>query len=589
VRNLARLARLMLPQWRWALLGVLLSLLTLLANVGLLALSSWFITSMAIAGVAGLFMDTTLAAAGVRALALARCGGRYAERLVNHGTTFRILADLRIWFFERLEPLAPARLARYRGGDLLSRVRADIDTLDDFFLRGAVPFFVALLGAPCIAAFLARYDARLAWVECAVLTVAGALLPAGLKRLAAGPGKERVERAAELRSLIVEEAQGMAELLALGAVDAHAGKIEQASLALDRSQRRLSSLQGVGEAALLAAGPLAAWAAALFLVPAVSAGGVAPADMAMLLVVMLACVETVMPLPAVIQRGGEMAEAARRLFELADMRPAVVEAAAVDGRREPVVAQSVALSIRDLRFRYSPDDPWILDGLSLDLPAGACIAIAGPTGAGKSTIVNVLLRFWDYEGGSITATPTSSVGYELRGRPSEETRRLFSVVSQPPFVFHASIRENLLLGVADAVSDDELLAAMETAQLADLVREIPGGLDAVVGESGRKLSVGEAQRLAMARALLKEAPVLLLDEPTEGLDDTTAAAFLSAVARRLHGRSVLIISHRERDLAIADCVYDLATGSPFHARSAPRPAGVAPRRSGLRQADPTSA
>jgi len=182
MRDLARLARLVLPLWRWVVLGILLALATTLAHIGLLALSSWFIASMAISGVAGALFDYTTPSAGVRALALARAGGRYAERLVNHGTTLRLLSSIRVWFFTRIEPLAPARLERHRSGDLLSRIRSDIDVLDDFYVRGLVPAFVALCCAACIIPFLWRFDGRLVLIDLAGLAFAGVVLPVLLRR-----------------------------------------------------------------------------------------------------------------------------------------------------------------------------------------------------------------------------------------------------------------------------------------------------------------------------------------------------------------------------------------------------------------------
>jgi ATP-binding cassette subfamily C protein CydC len=578
MRDLFRLLKLVRPHWRLAVLGLVLSLATLLANVGLLALSSWFIASMAIAGLAGALMDYTTAGAGVRALALGRAAGRYAERLVNHDVTFRILSALRVWFYERIEPLAPARLSPYRSGDLLSRIRADIDTLDDFYVRGVVPSIVAVLAVSCIVPFLARFDARLAVIDAAALAFAGVLLPLLLHRLSARPGRERVAWAAELRASIVEEVQGMAELVALGAAGAHAARIEAAGREMDRRQRTLASLQGLGEAGIVAASALAVWAAAFVLVPVVAGGGLPRADMAMLTVLVLASFETIMPLPGVMQRAGEMTAAARRLFQIIDSEPAVNEPAvrgtAKRGPSAPVfvpgmqTAGPVSLSIRDLRFRYSPEQPWTLDGLSFDLPAGARRGIIGPTGAGKSSIVNVLLRFWDFESGSIRVFNAAdgkgaadSDGHDLRSMAPEDVRRLFSVVPQAPYLFHASIRENLLIalppGLDSAAQDAALLPALQTAQLTELIAALPDGLETVVGETGREISTGELQRIAVARALLRAAPVYVLDEPTEGLDDRTAGLLLDMLARKLQGRTLILITHRERELAIVDSVVRL--------------------------------
>jgi ATP-binding cassette, subfamily C, bacterial CydC len=574
MRDLLRLVGLVRPHWRLALLGLFLSLAALLANLGLLALSSWFIASMALAGLAGAVFDYTTAGAGVRALALGRAAGRYAERLVNHDVTFRILSALRVWFYERIEPLAPARLSSYRSGDLLSRIRADIDTLDDFYVRGVVPSIVAVLAVACILPFLAHFDARLAALDAAGLAFAGVLLPLLLRRLSARPGRERVAWAAELRASIVEEVQGMAELVALGAAEAHAGGVEAAGREMDRRQRTLASLQGLGDAGIVAASAVAVWAAAFVLAPVVAGGGLPRADMAMLTVLVLASFETIMPLPGVMQRAGEMAAAARRLFQIIDTEPAVREPAATEPGAEAPAAPAwlpagegapgpVSISVRDLRFRYSPELPWAIDGLSIDLTAGARIGIMGPTGAGKSSIVNVLLRFWDFQAGSIRVRGTDAVEYDLRSIPTEDARRLFSVVQQAPYLFHASIRENLVIALpspsnsAAPLREEALRSALQTAQLTELVASLPDGLDTVVGETGREVSTGEIQRIAVARALLRDAPVYILDEPTEGLDDSTAGMLLDAVARRLRGRTLVVITHRERELAIVDSIFRL--------------------------------
>jgi ATP-binding cassette subfamily C protein CydC len=574
MKDLLRLVKLIRPYWRWAVLGLALSLVTLLANIGLLALSSWFIASMAIAGSVGALMDYTTAGAGVRALALGRAAGRYAERLVNHDTTFRILSALRLWFYERIEPLAPARLSLYRSGDLLSRIRADIDTLDDFYVRGVVPSLVGVLALGCIIPFLAHFDPRLAAIDAAALVFAGVLLPLLLKRLSTRPGRERIAGAAELRSLVVEEVQGMAELVAFGAADAHADRVGAADRGMDRQQRVLSSLQGLGDAGIVAASAFAVWAAAFVLVPVVGSGGLPRADMAMLTVAVLASFETIMPLPGVMQRAGEMAAAARRLFQIIDAEPAVTEPVVTADLGE-VFPGPVSVSIRDLRFRYGPGQPWVFDGLSLDIPAGSRLGIVGPTGAGKSSIVNVLLRFWDFEGGRIRITGAGDLpgaaertGRDLRTFATEDVRRLFSIVPQAPYLFHASIRENLLIAMpqaADRAGEDReeaLHSALRIAQLEELVAALPDGLDTIVGEAGREMSAGEVQRIALARALLRNAPIYILDEPTEGLDDRTAEALLGALREWVPGKTLVVISHRERELAIVDRVFRLDTPRP---------------------------
>lgn len=539
-----------------ALLGVCLSVFALAANLSLLALSSWFITAMAVAGATGAALDYTTPAAAVRALALARAGGRYAERYVNHDTTLRILSTIRVWVFRRLEPLAPARLQEHRSGDLLGRVRADVDTLDDFYVRGVVPSVVAVLAAVVITPVLARFDPRLALIDLAGLLLGGLLLPLLLQRRSREPGREKVVLSSELRAAVVEQAQGMAELVALGAVSEREACARSRIDALDRREARLALLQGMGDAGLAASSSLAAWAAALVLLPEVAGGRVAGPTLAMLVMLVLASFEAVMPIPVVLQRAGELGAAAGRLFHLIDSAPAVTEPARPAAAPRADGTSGLAVSVRGLRFRYSPASPWVFDGLSFDVPAGARLGISGPSGAGKSTLVSVLLRFWDYEGGSITL---GSPGTELRSMLSEEAVRSFSVVPQSPFLFHASIRENLELAFPEGRpwDPDAVSQALEAAQLSGLVASLPDGLDSEVGERGHEMSAGEVRRLAVARALLRDAPIYVLDEPTEGLDERTADQLMAALDARLRGRTLLVISHRARDISIVDRVMHL--------------------------------
>jgi len=558
MKTALRLLSLLLPSWRMALLGIFLSLVALAANLGLLALSSWFITSMALAGAAGAFMDYTTPAAAIRALALARAGARYAERFVNHDTTLRILSTIRVWFFRRIEPLAPARLQAHRSGDLLGRIRADVDTLDDFYVRGVVPSLVAMLALGLIVPFLARFDPRIAAIDVAALACGGVLLPLLLRRFSRTPGQERVALSSDLRASVVEHAQGMAELIALEAVQLREQQMKLTTREIERRERRLAALQGAGDAGLIAASSLAAWAAALVLAPRVAAGPLPGAEMAMLTVFVLAAFEAVMPLPPVIQRAGELAAAAHRLFELIDEAPGVKEPQSPTRAFRRGQGESLGLVVRDLRFRYVPDSTWVIDGLSMEVPPGGRVGISGPSGVGKSTLLNLFLRFWDYEQGSITLAGAGR-RVELRSLRGEDARRLFAVVPQSPFFFHASLRDNLSLALPEGRGGDEekIRSAVEAAQLSRLVAALPEGLETTVGERGHELSAGEARRLAVARALLKDAPLFVLDEPTEGLDEKTADSLMDALDARLRGKTLIVISHREADMRFTDRVVRL--------------------------------
>jgi ATP-binding cassette subfamily C protein CydC len=294
------------------------------------------------------------------------------------------------------------------------------------------------------------------------------------------------------------------------------------------------------------------------LIPATLDGTLPGADLPMLVVFVLSSFESVLPLPVVIQRAGEMGAAARRLFELIDARPGVREPARP--APAPTGAECIGISIRNLRFRYEESGPPVFDGLSLEVAPGARLAIVGPTGAGKSTLIGILMRVWEYEAGRILLAAPGGRPVELRALAGDRARGLFSVMPQAPHLFHATLRENLQIAAppGGGLPDSALEEALRSAELGGLLARLPEGLDTVVGETGKELSLGEVRRVALARAFLRRAPVSVLDEPTESLDDATADAVLAAAAAKLQGRTLIIVTHRERDLSIVDSVVRLA-------------------------------
>ncbi len=549
MRELWRLGRLLGPYWKWMAVGVAASFLTLLANVGLLALSGWFIAAMALAGLAGVSMNYFTPAAGIRLFAIVRTVGRYGERLVTHEATFRLLAQLRVWFYTHLEPLAPARLQQYRSGDLLNRIRADIDTLDNLYLRIVVPVAVALLGFAAVGLFLWVFDPRLAAVNLALLLVAGVAVPLLMQRLGRRPGRALVESSAELQATAVDGLQGMSEILVYGAGERQAARIHDLSRELTAAQGRMSRLSGISQAALGLCANLAMWLMALLAIPLVASGALQPPQLAMLVLFALASFEAVMPLPQAFQMLGQTLAAARRIFEIVDARPQAPDPAAPS----PSPAR-FDLALRGVTFRYAPDAAPALSDLHLELPAGRRVAVVGATGSGKSSIVNLLLRFWDPEAGSVTLD-----GHDLRAFSGDDLRRHFAVVAQQTHLFTTTLRENLRVADPEA-TDADLERALEAAQLLAFVRSQPEGLDTWVGEAGLRLSGGQARRVAIARALLKDAPVLLLDEPTEGLDPATEREMMAAIRQLMDGRSVLLITHRLVGLEAMDEIVVLDRG-----------------------------
>lgn len=536
--DLGRLLKLFMPYWRWMIAGVALSLVTLLANVGLMAISGWFIASMALAGVAGAAMNYFTPAATIRGLAIVRTGGRYVERLVTHEATFRLLAQLRVWFYLHIEPLAPAALQTYRGADLLGRIQADIDSLNHLYLRVIVPLVVAASGTLLIVATLAIFSLPVAAFAGLFLLLAGLALPTYMFRRGREPGQRIVALRAALRETVIDDLQGLAELQVYGAQARHTQLSDTLSEQLIAAQTQMSRLSGFGQAGLIGCATLAMWLALILAIPRVTQGNLPPADLAMLALLVLAGFEAVQPLPMAMQMLGETLAAARRIFAMVDIEPAF---------QTPLVPHAMSdrhdLQMHGVSLRYRDAGGWALHDITLDLPAGRRLAVVGASGAGKSSLVNLLLRFRDYQAGSVKLG-----GVELRDCAPEAIRAKIAVLSQDSYLFNATVRENLQVARPDATAA-EMEAACRDAQIHDFIMSLPDAYDTELGEAGLRFSAGQARRLTIARALLLDAPILILDEPGDGLDTLTEQAMLGAIMRLMQGRSVLLITHRLSTLA----------------------------------------
>jgi len=547
--DLKRLLVLFRPYAGWMVLGVVLSLVTLIANVVLMAVSGWFIASMAIAGAAGISMNYFTPAAVIRAMAIVRTGGRYLERLVTHEATFRMLARLRHWFYEHLEPLAPARMQDYRAGDLLSRIRADIDTLENFYLRFLVPAAVAVLATLLFTAFLSFYSMALAVAELLMLSLAGLVVPLIVTRLSHAASHRQVETAARLRAHLVEGQQGRGELIVYGAMTAHIQQAEKLSTTLITDQKRLSALQGAAQGGIGLCAHGAMWLILVMAIPLIGTGQINGAQLAMLTLFALASFEAVLALPLALQTLPAVRTATRRLFEIVDTPPVFTEP-----YRPSPTPVNFDLHLRNVTFAYGADAPKVLKNINLTLLEGRKIAVLGPTGSGKSTLIQLLLRFWMLESGT-----TNVGGHDISKYRSEDLRRLFAVVPQRVHLFNTTIKNNLLIADPHA-TDAELERVCRLAQIHDFIVEQPQGYGTFVGEAGLKLSGGQIRRLAIARAVLKDAPILVLDEPGEGLDPALEHAVLTNVLDQAPTRSVLLITHSLSGLERMDEIFILHQG-----------------------------
>lgn len=528
-------------------LALVLGSLALGSAVGLMAVSGWLISR---ASEQPPVLYLMVAVTATRAFGIGRAVFRYAERLVSHDAVLRMLADLRVSVYRRLERLAPAGLREARRGDLLSRLVADVDALQDYWLRWLLPVGSAVLVGAGAVGFTG-------WL----LPEAGAVLAVGL--LAAGVGVPLVSgararraerRLAPARGLlatrVAELLDGCAELTVAGALRSRirAARDADATLTAIASRGATATALGGGLSALICG--LTVAAAAYAGVGAVHDGRLAGVALAVVVLTPLAAFEAVAGLPLAVQYRQRAARSAERVCEVLDAPVPV---------REPVrpaaaPATPFPLEVRGLSARYAGQERDALTGVDLTLTAGKRVAVVGPSGAGKTTLAQVLLRFLDAREGRVRLGGTDAAALD-----GDTVRRFVGLCAQDAHLFDSSVRENLALARRGA-TDDELRDALRRARLLDWVDGLPAGLDTLVGEHGARLSGGQRQRLALARALLADFPVLVLDEPAEHLDLPTADALTADLLAVTEGRTTLLITHRLQGLDAVDEVIVLDGG-----------------------------
>jgi ATP-binding cassette subfamily C protein CydC len=535
------------------LLGTFFGFITVLAAVGLLSLSGWFISATALAGLtltnAQLF-NFFYPSIGVRFFAILRTLCRYAERITSHDATFRVLKSLRSWFYKALEPLAPGCLMLFRSGDILNRIIEDIEALDNLYLRVLSPSMTAVLMSLAVTVFLWLFNPWIALSTVAYLLVAGVGIPRAAMKHGTKAGQQLARKSTHLRIQIVESVQGITELLVFGAHRRLLDNVQHNSRELIANQLVMSHIKGISTGLIIFFSGMAVITSIFIGVGLVGRDELDGANLALLGFAVLASFEAVWPLPLAYQYLGRTREAARRLMEIIDTRPAVV----FDDHRTPA-PEDFDLKFDNVSFRYSDDMPWAVTGVDFEIPQGQCLAVLGETGSGKSTLVNLLARFWEPDGGRIMIG-----GNDIRSLSEPDLRRSMGVVSQHAHMFNMSLRDNLLLARAGA-SEADLYAALETAQLSDFVNDLPDGMNTWIGESGRLLSAGQARRLAVARLILKDAPLWVLDEPTEGLDIITEQKMMDALYERMTAKTVLMITHRLVNLKGMNTIVILENGS----------------------------
>lgn len=546
-----QLLRFASPYRGMILLGALLSCLTVLSNIGLMTFSA-FLLSWASLAPPVLALMTTIAA--VRFFGLSRAVFRYLERYLNHRTTLNILSSVRVWLYRAIEKKNPGQLAGEGEDRLFSRLTADVEALKDFYLRVLLPPLTAILVMLGVSALLFALKPSLSFIFILFYLLAGLGLPllqhrwSKQENLPAGR--------AELETLLADSLHGMTDLLAFGQEKSRLARLRAESGRFTARQERWAGKEALISIATTLLSQLAALLIIVLAVPLVSEGKLAPVWFAALVLGVLSSFEAAGPLAQLLPNLEQSVAAGNHLLEntLTDEENPLCREGSSLPPTNPPLPTDPSLAVKDLSFRYPASSGPALAGISFHLAPGQSLAVVGPSGSGKTTLVHLILRFWDDYQGTI-----SYGGREIRTFSHDELWSRIGLISRQTHLFHATLRENLLLARPDA-AEEELLHALQEAQLLPWVQTLPAGLDTSVGEEGSKLSGGQRQLLAIARAFLQDPPLFLLDEATEGLDRDTAEKALTAIRSLMKNRITLMVTHRLAEVHFADQLLVLRQG-----------------------------
>ncbi|WP_287987609.1 thiol reductant ABC exporter subunit CydC [Acidiphilium sp.] len=515
--------------------GALVALASLAAGIALMAAAGHYIAAAAL-GIT-LAVPVALEVTGVARVVL-----RYLERLTTHDATFRALAALRLWFYRGLARSAAGGLGFRRSGDVLARLVNDIEALDGVLLRLLIPLLGAAMLVPVLLVAVGRDDDTAAALVLVLFAVVAFVMPWRAMLAARAAAADETEAGGALRVSVLDTLTGLREIKVYEAEGRMLAGVQWQESRLFRAERDLATRGGALQGLAFLATQAALLAVLLI-------HGANPVAVVVAVFVVVAAFEVVGGMPRAGVTAGRASAAASRVLQAAEAEPRVRDPA-----RPAPMPGSNALAFEHVAFRWTPEGQAVFEDLSLDIPAGSRIAVLGPSGAGKSTLAALALKLVSPDEGQIRLG-----GTDIATLRSADVRRRIAWLSQTTHLFADTIRNNLLIGRDDA-DDDALWAALEAARIADMVRALPDGLEAWVGEQGSQFSGGQGRRLALARTLLSPAPILILDEPCSGLDLETERAFLATLNNTLEGRTVLMITHRLTGVERLDRVYRLQNG-----------------------------
>lgn len=522
-------------------IGLMLALLALCTGLLLMQVSG-----LRLAG--AVLGEVIITTALLRWVGVGRVFLRYSERLFAHDAMFRALADLRVWFFHSLARGAAAGLGFRRAGDMLSRLVSDIGTLDGLYLRILLPFMCACLTLPILLVQLCSQNIILGCLTGLLFACSAFLFPYLIARSGRQDAKRLTQNLSALRISVLDLVSGLREIRAFGAEDRMLARVQADDGALLDGQKHLARRAAIANATAYLCGQIAI----LFVLLAISGivfSKVAPLSGVGILFLTVAAFESAGALTRAGVQAGAMGAAARRVVEIAQVTPASAQT-----EQEEDTPAGTDIHVANVKFRWTSGRPYVFDGLTLDIPAGSRVAILGPSGVGKSSLAALLLKAATPESGSITLG-----GVNISHIRATSLRRQIAWLSQATHLFDDTIRSNLLLGKPEATEED-LWRALEEAAVAGVVRNLPEGLDTWLGEGGVNLSGGQGRRIALARTLLTNAPIMILDEPATGLDAQTEQDFLRTLNTVTAGRTVILIAHRLTGVEKLDQIWRLSHG-----------------------------
>ena len=551
--NFIRLLKLCRPHYKAMLLGTFLASLTVLANVGLLAISGWFLASMAAAGIAGVHMNYFTPAGTIRFLAIVRTASRYAERLVTHNATFLLLSEIRVNMFATLSRLNNLDLAMSRSADLVNRLQNDVDALDKFYLNVLLPMLVALLTVPIIMLFMSAYNVNVALICFVGIVIIGVVIPAILSKQLDKNSHQETLLSAQLRAELSDTLTGLRELNIYQARHQQLTKCDQLSEQYNQQLFIRHKALGNADGLSLLIVQLAMLSSIVTIVPLVFSGAMVNVELAMLSLFVLASFESVLLLPNAFIELPNVLKAAERLFTFEDKTLNTNDVSTTDIE---LLNKHWALSLNNVSYHYGQKQA--LNNVSFELPAKHKVAIVGRSGSGKTTLVNLLSGLWPLQQGAISLQNEKET-INLHNLNNESRAKTLNILAQQHHIFDGTLGENLAYAAPDATSQ-QMIAALKQAELGGWFSELKQGLKTRLGTGGRNVSQGQSRRIALAQALLQQPAILVLDEPTEGLDTISKQAVMNSILQLKEHASVLTITHDPALLSQMDSVIWLDSG-----------------------------